>query len=56
MAQAEYIFTQLQKQGKTQEAVNLAVTFSQQATKAGQAVQAMAILNRLTPEGKLLEG
>ena len=54
MAQAEYIFTQLQKQGKTQEAVNFAVTFSGQATKAGQAVQAMAILNRLTPEGKLL--
>lgn len=54
MAQAEYIFTQLQKQGKTQEAVNFAVTFAGQATKAGQAVQAMAILNRLTPEGKLL--
>lgn len=54
VAAALAAFAEYQKKGETQKAVGLATVLRQKMTEAGQAVQALKIVDKLTPEGKLL--
>lgn len=54
VAAALAAFAEYQKKGETQKAVGLAAVLRQKMTEAGQAVQALKIVDKLTPEGKLL--
>ncbi len=54
VGRAEYIFTRLQSEGKTSESVLFAERWNRSVTEGARALQALQILDRLTPEGKYL--
>lgn len=47
-------FAEYQSRGETEKAVGLAAVLRRKMTEAGQAVQALQIVNKMTPEGKLM--
>lgn len=47
------LIRRFQKEGRFQDAIDIVETVSERATQAGQAIQALSMWNRLTPEGAL---
>ena len=49
------LMAQYQTEGNNEKAVDVASMLREKMTRAGQAIQALKIVNKLTPEGKLIE-
>lgn len=54
VGRAEYIFTQLQNSGDTMGTVRFAEMWNRSVTEGARALQALQILDKLTPEGRFL--
>lgn len=53
-AQVLYTMSLLQNEGKYEDAVNVAAAFRNKVTSAAQFLQAMSIINKLSPEGRFI--
>ena len=53
-AQVLYTMSLLQNEGRYEDAVNVAAAFRNKVTSAAQFLQAMSIINKLSPEGRFI--
>jgi chromosome segregation ATPase len=54
IAFAETLMMEAQKEGRSEDALNILSDLAQFGTTAGQAVQALSLIKRLSPEGQLM--